>query len=174
MEGILGSEALPLQAPKVCFFLFCLSFARSFSLLRGGVGFLSSRFAVVPDSFTTGSHGFNGVENPFRSCRSPTLTQKSHTGPYTGFSLFCSCSPYLSPTGKGWPVPETALPRLAGFVHNCPTRLQQGGEPASLVLLLPYLARKIAHRLSQGRVRSQRLFLRRLGAGSAPKSFSSL
>ena len=48
-------------------------------------------------------------------------------------------------------MPETALPRLAGFVHNCPTRLQQGGEPVLLVSF-PYPVFKTAHRATQGRV----------------------
>ena len=38
-----------------------------------------------------------------------------------------------------------------GFAHNWVTRLQQG-RCGALLVLLPYLASKIAHRRSQGRV----------------------
>ena len=74
-------------------------FARLLYLSPCGKGgcFLPSSFALPLDVPTTGSHGPNGVENPFRSCRSPTLTQKSHTGPHRGgfgihfLFLVCFC-----------------------------------------------------------------------------------
>ena len=83
----------PLQARLGLLFLFCLSFARLFSLLRGGTGFLSSRFAAVLDSFTTGSHGPNRAGLGLHWCRFPTWPPKPHTGanllflPRTGLPL---------------------------------------------------------------------------------------
>ena len=47
-----------------------------------GAGFPSSRFAVVLDSFTTGSHASNRACLGRRWCRSPTWTPKTHTGPH--------------------------------------------------------------------------------------------
>ena len=90
---------------RACFFFFCPFFARPpyLSPLQGGAGFFSPLPLDLP---TTGSYGFNGAGNPFSWYRSPTRLSKPHTGPYTGFSRFCSHSPYLSPTGKGWPVRE--------------------------------------------------------------------
>ena len=85
------------------------------------------------NSSTTGSHSFNGTGNPFCWCHFPTLASKSQTGSHTGFSLFGSCSSYLSPTGKGWPALEFGLSRLSGFAHNRLTRLQQGRFGALLV-----------------------------------------
>ena len=60
------------------------------------------------------------------------------------------CPPVLSPAWMGWlsPIPFRRCP---GFAHNWLTRAQQGRSVALLVSL-PYLASKIAHRLSQGRV----------------------
>ena len=74
----------PLRARLGLLFLFCLSFARLFSLLRGGTGFLSSRFAAVLDSFTTGSHGPNRAGLLLRWCRFPTWLSKPHTAAHGG------------------------------------------------------------------------------------------
>ena len=90
----------PLQARLGLLFLFCLSFARLFSLLRGGTGFLSSRFAAVLDSFTTGSHGPNRAGLLLRWCRSPTRPPKPHTGPHRGEFGF-SLQNELTPPPKG-------------------------------------------------------------------------
>ena len=101
---------------------------------------------------TTGSHASNGVGNPFCWCRFPARFSKPHTGPYTGFSLFCSVSLSTFPLrGKTGLFSNLGYPGFARLAHNCPTRLQQGGFAASLVSF-PYPASKIAHRLSQGRV----------------------
>lgn len=45
-------------------------------------GFLSSRFAAVPDSSITGSHGLNRAGLQLRWCRSPTRPPKLHTRPH--------------------------------------------------------------------------------------------
>ena len=60
---------------------------------------------------------------------------------------------------------------LATAAHNWLTRLQRGGEPASLVSF-PYPASKTAHRATQGRVWFRRLFLPAFLGGS-PASWSS-
>ena len=60
---------------------------------------------------------------------------------------------------------------LATAAHNRLTRLQRGGEPASLVSF-PYPASKTAHRATQGRVWFRRLFLPAFLGGS-PASWSS-
>ena len=59
------------------------------------------------------------------------------------------------------------------FVHNCPTRLQQG-RFGVLPVLLPYLASKTANRATQGRVWVHRLFLECFGSGRVAKSRSNL
>lgn len=63
--------------------------------------------------------------------------------------------------------------RCPGFVHNCPTRLQRGGEPASLVSFPTWLSKPHTgpHR---GEFGSHRFFLGCFGSGSAAKSRSSL
>ena len=53
----------------------------------------------------------------------------AHRATHGLFSFLLSLSPDLSPTGKGRLVPENALSQSSGFAHNCPTRLQQGGNP---------------------------------------------
>ena len=55
-----------------------------------GAGFLSSRFAAVLDSFTTGSHGPNRAGLLLRWCRFPTWLSKPHTGPHKGKFGFSS------------------------------------------------------------------------------------
>ena len=62
---------------------------------------------------------------------------------------------------------------LATAAHNRLTRLQRGGEPASLVSF-PYPASKTAHRATQGRVWFHCFFLARFGVGRVDKSRSSL
>ena len=150
MFGLCGQ---PLQARLGLLFLFCLSFARLFSLLRGGAGLLSSRFAVVPDSSTAAPHASNRACSGLRWCRSPTLP---------------SNRPYIATQGRVWFfLPRTSLPLplkgegrgitflgLVGFallVQNWGTLAQQGRSGASLVSF-PYPAPKIAHRAAQGRV----------------------
>ena len=82
-------------------------------------------------------------------------------------SMRCPCRPgracfFLSAFSVARPSHLSLLRGWAGFfssrfaavpefVHNCPTQLQQGGEPVSLVSF-PYPAHKTAHRPSQGRV----------------------
>ena len=60
------------------------------------------------------------------------------------------CPFVLPPAWRGW-LSLIQVRRCPGFAHNWPTRLQQGRQPVSLVLL-PYLAPKTAHRATQGRV----------------------
>ena len=86
-----------------------------------------------------------------------------------GFSLSRSFSPGLYPTGKGQPVPESGLSRFPGFAHNCPTRLEQGGEPVLLVSF-PYPVFKTAHRATQRQVLFHRFFFACLCSGRASKS----
>lgn len=62
------------------------------------------------------------------------------------------------------------LPRFAGFAQNCPTRLQQGGELASLVSFL-YSIPKTAHRPE---FEIHFFFLGCFCSGSAAKFCSSL
>ena len=91
----------PLQARLGLLFLFCLSFARLFSLLRGGTGFLSSRFAAVLDSFTTGSHGPNRAGLLLRWCRFPTWLSKPHTAAHGGEFGFSPQNEFTPPPKGG-------------------------------------------------------------------------
>lgn len=126
------------------------------------------------NSSTTGSHSFNGAGNPFRWCHFPALASKSQTGSHTGFSLFCSVSlPTFPLRGKVGLFSNLGCPGFARLAHNCPTRLQQGGEPVLLVSF-PYSAFKITHRSTQAGFGSHRLFLGRFSSGRAAKSHSSL
>ena len=62
---------------------------------------------------------------------SPTRLSKPHTGPYTGFSRFCSHSPYLSPTGKGWPVRELGCHGLVDSPTTGSHGSNRAGKPFS-------------------------------------------
>ena len=79
-----------------CFFFFCLSFARLFSLLRGGAGFLSSRFAGAPDSSTTGPHAPNRVCEELHWCPFPYPARKIAHRPSQGRVWFHRLFPSLS------------------------------------------------------------------------------
>lgn len=68
------------------------------------------------------------------------------------FFFFCLSSSRPSSRLRGWGwFSLIQVRRCPGFVHSCPTRLQQGLFGDSVVLL-PYLASKTAHGCSQGRV----------------------
>ena len=72
------------------------------------------------------------------------------TGSAFSFLLFHSFShPPLLSGGKNQFSLSWGLTAAPGFAHNRLTRLQQGRQPVSLVLL-PYLAPKTAHRPSRG------------------------
>ena len=94
-------NALPLQARLGLLFLFCLSFARLFSLPRGGAGFLSSRFAVVPDSFKTGSRWLNRACLRLGWCCFPTRLSKPHTGPHRVEFVFPPQNEFTPPPKGG-------------------------------------------------------------------------
>ena len=144
-----------------------------------GAGFLSSRFAAVLDSFTTGSHGPNRACLGLRWCRSPTRPPKPHTGPHrVEFFLSITSLPLPPFRGRGWVSPVSGLLVFSrrearcfsagkdgyyvseGFSRQLPaataahkrlTRLQQGRSGAFLASF-PYPASKTAHRASQARV----------------------
>ena len=122
------------------------------------------------NSSTTGSHSFNGAGNPFCWCHFPTLASKSQTGSHTGFSLFCSVSlPTFPLRGKAGLFSNLGCPGFARLAHNCPTRLEQGGEPVLLVSF-PYPVFKTAHRATQRQVLFHRFFFACLCSGRASKS----
>ena len=133
---------------------------------------------------------------PFRRCpgfahNRPTRLQQG----WSGASLVSFLYPVLKlaknrRTGASLDfLPRTSLPLplkgegpgivCLGFVgfaplgHSCPTWLQQGGEPASLVSFPTWLSKPHTgpHRAEFG---FHRLFLVRFGSGRVDKSFSSL
>ena len=133
---------------------------------------------------------------PFRRCPGfahnwPTRLQQG----WSGASLVSFLYPVLKlaknrRTGASLDfLPRTSLPLplkgegpgivCLGFVgfaplgHSCPTWLQQGGEPASLVSFPTWLSKPHTgpHRAEFG---FHRLFLVRFGSGRVDKSFSSL
>lgn len=152
------------------FFLFCLFFCPSVLSLFcvDGLTFPHPGLPLCrcPRIRSQLAHtALTGPVTRLASVRFPALSQK----PHTGFSLFGSFTLYLSPTGKDWPVTGTALSRFAGFAHNCPTRLEQGGEPVLLVSF-PYPVFKTAHRATQRQVLFHRFFFACLCSGRASKS----
>ena len=99
-------------------------------------------------------------------------------------SMRCLCRPnwvcfffsafpqFLASTSLEWRQNQFSLSwgltAAPGFAHNRLTRLQQGRQPVSLVLL-PYLAPKTAHRPSRGRIHffsPERVYLPPLGGGA--------
>ena len=159
IDAIPCFNVLPLQTLLGLLFFFLLFFTRPASPSYVDVlAFSHPGLPLPPDSRTTGSHAPNGAGLRPLWCRSPTWLPKSHTGPYTGFSLFVPRLSSLSPTGKVWVAHETGYFGFAEFAQSCPTRLQRGGEPASPVSF-PHPALKIAHRVSQGRVWFHHCFL---------------
>ena len=147
-----------LAGPAGPAFFFLLFFTRPVSpSYVDELAFSHPGLPLPPDSRTTGSHAPNGAGLRPLWCRSPTWLPKSHTGPYTGFSLFVPRLSSLSPTGKVWVVHETGFFGFAGFAHNWLTRLRQGRFGALLVSA-SYPVLKIAHRPSQGRASVSFLF----------------
>ena len=165
----------PLQARLGLLFLFCLSFARSFSL-PAWRGWLSPI--------------------PFRRCPGfahnwPTRLQQG----WSGALLVSFLYPVLKlaknrRTGASLDfLPRTSLPLplkgegpgivCLGFVgfallgHSCLTRLQQGRFGGWLVFA-PYSASKTAHRPTQCRVWFYRFFFLPFCSGRAAKSRSNL
>ncbi len=134
------------------------------------VAFRSSGFPAAPSIRPQLAHtapigpvwGFSGVH----SLPGPQIRTQALTRP---FSL-CPYLLYFSPTGKSWVDLAPVLPIPPRSAHNCPTRLQQGGEPVSLVLLL-YPTLKTAHR---GEFGFHLRFLACFCSGSVAKSRSSL
>ena len=94
-------KSLPLQARLGLLFSFSAFLLPARPLVCvDGAGFLSSRFAAVLDSLTTGSHNSNGAGNPSCWCRFLTWPPKSHTGPHRGEFGF-SLQNELTPPPKG-------------------------------------------------------------------------
>ena len=84
------------------------------------------------------------------------------------FCLFPASLSRLSPSGDALVSSHLGLATAHGFAHNRLTRLQQGRQPVSLVLL-PYLAPKTAHRPSRGRIHffsPERVYPPPLGGGA--------
>ena len=100
IEAIPCFHASPLQARLSLLFSFSAFLLPARSLLRGGAGFLSSRFAVVPDSLATGSHASNRAGLGLWRCRFLTWLSKSHTGPHRAEFVF-SPQNELTPPPKG-------------------------------------------------------------------------
>ena len=127
-------NALPLQALLGLFFPFLLfpSFSQRFLSKWKQRWFLPAWVSPLPQDLpTTGSHASNGAGLRPLWCRSPIWLPKSHTGPYTGFSRFCSHSPYLSPTGKGWPVRELGCHGLVDSPTTGSHGSNRAGKPFS-------------------------------------------
>ena len=153
IEAIPCFHVLPLQTLLGLLFLFlpvlCLSALPP--PVRMWVAFRSSGFPAAPSIRPQLAHtapigpvwGFSGVH----SLPGPQIRTQALTRP---FSL-CPYLLYFSPTGKSWVDLAPVLPIPPRSAHNCPTRLQQGGEPV-LQVLLPYPAPKTAHRATQARV----------------------
>ena len=90
----------------------------------------------------------SAFSKPVLSAKKDSLFHRVHPGlqcaaiagsPGPAFS-FSACPLPVSLTSPSYGKTFFLSPRFAsapGFGHNCPTRLQRGGEPASLVVLLP-------------------------------------
>lgn len=86
--------------------------------------------------------------------------------------FFSAFPQFLASTSLEWRQNQFSLSwgltAAPGFAHNRLTRLQQGRQPVSLVLL-PYLAPKTAHRPSRGRIHffsPERVYPPPLGGGA--------
>ena len=172
IKSILCFNALPLQSRQDLLFLFLPSLCPSalpLSLARWGMFFLSPGFAANPGFVYNWLTQLQQGGEPVLPVLRPYPILKTARRATEGFSLSRSFSPGLYPTGKGQPVPESGLSRFPGFAHNCPTRLEQGGEPVLLVSF-PYPVFKTAHRATQRQVLFHRFFFACLCSGRASKS----
>ena len=95
-----------------------------------------------------------GEKHPFPS-RSSCASMRCLCRPNWVCFFFSAFPQFLASTSLEWRQNQFSLSwgltAAPGFAHNRLTRLQQGRQPVSLVLL-PYLAPKTAHRATQGRV----------------------
>ena len=95
-----------------------------------------------------------GEKHPFPS-RSSCASMHCLCRPNWVCFFFSAFPQFLASTSLEWRQNQFSLSwgltAAPGFAHNRLTRLQQGRQPVSLVLL-PYLAPKTAHRATQGRV----------------------
>ena len=95
-----------------------------------------------------------GEKHPFPS-RSSCASMRCLCRPNWVCFFFSAFPQFLASTSLEWRQNQFSLSwgltAAPGFAHNRLTRLQQGRQPVSLVLL-PYLAPKTAHRPSRGRI----------------------
>ena len=112
-----------------------------------------------------------GEKHPFPS-RSSCASMRCLCRPNWVCFFFSAFPQFLASTSLEWRQNQFSLSwgltAAPGFAHNRLTRLQQGRQPVSLVLL-PYLAPKTAHRPSRGRIHffsPERVYLPPLGGGA--------
>ena len=175
IEAIPCFHASPLQARLSLLFSFSAFLLPARSLLRGGAGFLSSRFAVVPDSLATGSHASNRAGLGLWRCRFLTWLSKSHTGPHRAEFVF-SPQNELTPPPKGGGAGSWLNLGFFGFLDS-PTTAPHGSNGASLGhcwCCFPTWSSKPDTGPHKAKFDSHRRFLVRFGSGKAAKSRSSL
>ncbi len=112
-----------------------------------------------------------GEKHPFPS-RSSCASMRCLCRPNWVCFFFSAFPQFLASTSLEWRQNQFSLSwgltAAPGFAHNRLTRLQQGRQPVSLVLLL-YLAPKTAHRPSRGRIHffsPERVYPPPLGGGA--------
>ena len=112
-----------------------------------------------------------GEKHPFPS-RSSCASMRYLCRPNWVCFFFSAFPQFLASTSLEWRQNQFSLSwgltAAPGFAHNRLTRLQQGRQPVSLVLL-PYLAPKTAHRPSRGRIHffsPERVYPPPLGGGA--------
>ena len=112
-----------------------------------------------------------GEKHPFPS-RSSCASMRCLCRPNWVCFFFSAFPQFLASTSLEWRQNQFSLSwgltAAPGFAHNRLTRLQQGRQPVSLVLL-PYLAPKTAHRPSRGRIHffsPERVYPPPLGGGA--------
>ena len=117
-----------------------------------------------------------GEKHPFPS-RSSCASMRCLCRPNWVCFFFSAFPQFLASTSLEWRQNQFSLSwgltAAPGFAHNRLTRLQQGRQPVSLVLL-PYLAPKTAHRPSRGRIHffsPERVYPPPLGGGGWVSTF---
>ena len=134
-----------------CVYVFCC-LGLHFSAVPLSNPFFRWLFTAAVQTSTGVSHGSNRAGLWLCWCCSlprPLTGQKS---PHRAeFSFILRTKLPLPLKGEGLGFAQLGVLRFSGFAHNCPTRFQRR-EFGALLVSFFYLARKIAHRLSQGRV----------------------